>query len=155
MQDDIKALDEIARVCKQNAQLVLTVNGPGSMIEFYDVFEKVLKQFNLLDEIEKMKAHIHSKRKSVEYTEKLVTNAGIKIKELYEDSFQLSYADGTSMLDHFVIKLAFLPSWIEILQPKDVEPVFTQVENELNKVAREKGGFVLSIPWICLDCRKA
>lgn len=155
VQDDKKALDEIARVSKRNAQLVLTVNGPGSMIEFYNVFENVLRDFNLLDEIEKMKAHIYSKRKPVEYTEKLVTNAGFQIKELYEDSFLLSYADGTSMLDHFVIKLAFLPSWIELLEPQDVGPVFAKVEIELNKIAEKTNGFSLSIPWICLDCRKA
>jgi arsenite methyltransferase len=154
VQDDKKVLDEIARVSKQKAQLVLTVNSPDSMIEFYNIFEKVLRDFNLCDEIEKMKEHIRSKRKPVEYMEKLVTNAGFKIKELYGEFFQLSYADGTSMLNHFVIKLAFLPSWIEILQPKDVEPVFTEIENELNKIANDNGGLALSIPWICLDCRK-
>jgi len=32
--------------------------------------------------------------------------------------------------------------------------VFERVETELNDRARREGQLVLSVPWVCLDCRR-
>ena len=154
VQDENKTFDEIKRVSKKGAQLVITVNLPETMIEFYNAFEKVLKSKNKLEELNSLKKHILSKRKPVKHTVKLVEEADFEISEIYEDKFQFKYLDGTAMLNHFVIKLAFLNSWLEILKDSDKEQIFTELEAELNLIAQESGDLKLTIPWICIDAKK-
>ncbi len=154
VQDENKTFDEIKRVSKKGAQLVITVNLPETMIEFYNVYEKVLKSKNKLEELNSLKKHILSKRKPVKHTIKLVEEADFEISEIYEDKFQFKYLDGTAMLHHFVIKLAFLNSWLEILKDRDKEQIFEELEAELNLIAEKLGELVLTVPWICIDAKK-
>ena len=154
VQDENKTFDEIKRVSKKGAQLVITVNLPETMIEFYDVYEKVLKSKNKLEELNSLKKHILSKRKPVKHTVKLIEEADFEISEIYEDKFQFKYLDGTAMLNHFVIKLAFLNSWLEILKDSDKEQIFTELEAELNLIAEKLGELILTVPWICINAHK-
>ena len=154
VQDENKTFDEIKRVSKKGAQLVITVNLPETMIEFYNVYEKVLKSKNKLEELNSLKKHILSKRKPVKHTVKLIEEADFEISEIYEDKFQFKYLDGTAMLNHFVIKLAFLNSWLEILKDCDKEQIFTELEAELNLIAEKLGELVLTVPWICINAYK-
>jgi hypothetical protein len=66
----------------------------------------------------------------------------------------LRFADGTTMLQHFLIRLAFLESWVHLIAPEDVGAVFDRVESELNERARRDGQVEMSVPWVCLDCRR-
>lgn len=154
VKDEKKVFAEIARVAKTNAQLVVTVNLPGSMIEFYNVFEMILKKYKKIKEIDKMKQHIFSKRKPLEYTKELISNSGFRIQNSYTDYFTFRYTDGTAMLYHFVIKLAFMDSWKNILDPKDLKKIFSDIEIKLNKISEKGNGLALTVPWVCLDCRK-
>ncbi len=154
VENEEMVFDEIARVGKKGAQLVLTVNLPETMKEFYQVFEKVLAEENKTIEIEKLKDHIFSKRKSLSHTENLVEKVGFEIKTAFEDSFKLRFTNGSAMLNHFLIKLAFLEPWKTILNEKDVSSIFAQIENELNKLAQQTGEISLTIPWVCIDSRK-
>lgn len=154
VQDDKKVLFEISRVCKKGAQFVATVNLPETMIEFYSVYESVLKDFGKRDEIIKLKEHIYSKRKPLSYMKELVENSGFEIKGIKEDKFCFKYSDGTSMLNHFVIILSFLESWKNILSKRDQIPVFTEIEKRLNETAQNKGEFEMSIPFVCVNAVK-
>jgi hypothetical protein len=57
------ALKEACRVAKKKTPLLFTVNLPGTMNEFYSIFESVLVSHRMFNEIEKMKSHISEKRK--------------------------------------------------------------------------------------------
>ena len=57
-------------------------------------------------------------------------------------------------LTTFLIKLAFISGWKNILKIKDQENIFDQVENKMNKSARKKGGLTLTIPGVTIDCIK-
>jgi len=154
VENDKKALEEISRVSKTGAQLVVTMNLPETMIEFYDIFRNVLKENNKTIELRKLEEHIFSKRKPLSYTTELLEKSGFKIQSIHEDSFNLRFTDGSSMLNHFFIKLSFLESWKIILNAQDVKRIFKRIENKLNILSRQNGELKLSIPWICMDCRK-
>ena len=49
VEDPSGVFKECFRVCKPGAQFLFTVNLPGSMLEFYDVFEAVLKESALCE----------------------------------------------------------------------------------------------------------
>ena len=152
--DEEKVFSEISRTAKSGAQLVITVNLPETMIEFYDVYERVLIENNIIDEVEKLKTHIHSKRKPLSSTKELIENAGFEINEIFEDSFSLRFLDGSTMFNHFFMKLAFMESWRGILNQNDEKTILDAIENELNKIAEAKGELSLTIPWVCINSSK-
>ncbi len=154
VENETQVISELSRVAKPNAQLVLTVNLPDSMIEFYNIFENVLNKNDKSDKIKSIKKHIYSKRKPIDFTVKLIENSGFKIKNIYKDSFDLRFVDGSALFNHYFIRIAFLKSWIEIIDPPDVTKIFQSLEMELNKLANKNGEIKLTIPWVCFDCRK-
>jgi arsenite methyltransferase len=151
--DDTKAvLSECFRVSRRKAQMVITVNLPATMIEFYNIFEETLQEQGKFMELNKLKAHIYEKRKPLDTTLNMIRKAGFEIFRVHEESFTMRYFNGTAMLNHFFIKLAFLDNWKNILSPGDCKPIFEILEQKLNKVSKSKGALNLTIPYVCIDC---
>lgn len=147
-------LVECYRVSRSGAQLIITVNLPGTMVEFYTVFEETLKEQGKLKKIEKMKAHINKQRKALDVTTSMIEKADFQIKQILEDSFTMRYLDGSAMFNHFSIKLGFFDKWKKILSPEDREPIIDNLEKKLNKISNRKGVLNLTIPYVCIDCWK-
>ena len=152
--DQQKALAECFRVSEKGAQMVLTMNLPHTMVEFYDVFEETLAEMGLQEEISKMHDHIADKRKPVEYLKELIISAGFAIKTINVDGFRLRYNDGTSFFNHFFIRHAFLGPWKAILPESLAEKVFGNLEEKFNRMALQQGEITMSIPFVCFDCSK-
>jgi len=155
MEDDRKALREISRVSRPGAQLVVTANLPDTMVEFYDIYRAVLREDGKEAELERLKEHIWKRRKPLTHTVGIIEGAGYDVIETHENRFALRYTDGRAMLENYTIRLAFLDSWKEVLDETDRERIFRRLEHELNHLARRTGEVRLTIPWVCLDCRKA
>jgi arsenite methyltransferase len=149
-----KVLSECYRVMKTGGQFALTMNLPGTMIEFYNIFRVILSAKELTGELKAIDRHIHSKRKSVNENLTMLTSAGFKIDEVSEDNFYMRYADGTSFLNHFFIKLAFLESWRNIPPADRIEEIFAELEEALNLYSEKEGHLKLSIPFVIFKCHK-
>jgi arsenite methyltransferase len=154
VKDQAKALAECYRVADADAQLVLTMNLPYTMIEFYDIFEETLHQMGLSEEISRMHRHISDKRKPVDYLQNLIIDAGFTIRTTDVDGFRLRYSDGTAFLNHSFIKTAFMDSWKAFLPEEKAGTVFAAIEQSLNQVAAERGELVMSVPFVCFNCSK-
>ena len=133
---------ECFRVSKYGAQFIATLNLSDTMKEFYSVFKNVLEEFGLMDEIGKTNQHIYQKRRPVNEIKTLLEESGYSVKNILYDSFNIRFADGTAMLNHYFIKYWFLDSWKNILKTTDLEKVFDKVETDLNSYS-EKNGFLL------------
>ena len=153
--DDLsRTISECSRVIKKEGQLVFTYNSNQTMKEFYELFEKTLADNGLNKRISLLNEYINTKRKPLEVYENLLLSYGFRIKELKKDSFNFRYADGTAMLSHFFIKIAFLDKWMEIAGEESSEKVFLALEKNLNALADENKGLVFNIPFYTFDCRK-
>ncbi len=152
--DQEKALIECFRVGRKGAQMVITVNLPETMIEFYEVFEKTLQKIGMKEEIRKMKDHIFEKRKPVEYLKDLFEKTGFSVRDIKLDSFRYRFVDGTAFFNHYLIRNYFMPSWLSIVPASSRKMIFDEIENTLNKIARKKGELVMTIPFVCIDCKK-
>ncbi|MBD3180464.1 MAG: methyltransferase domain-containing protein [Candidatus Latescibacteria bacterium] len=152
--DDRQVISEISRVSRGGAQMVIAVNLPGTMAEFYQVFRTLLLDKNMNRELEGLERHIFAKRKPLEYTLELISSSGFTVRDIYRDSFRMRYMDGTAMMNNFFIRLAFLPCWKELINSSQRETIFRQLEAELNKVAGRQGCLTLTVPWVCIDARK-
>jgi len=154
VKDQAASLAECYRVADKGAQMVLTMNLPHTMTEFYDVFEETLQENGLIAEITAMHEHISLKRKPVEYLKKLIINSGFVISSIQLDGFKMKFCDGTAFFNHNLIRKAFMQAWKEILPADMRDPVFTVIEQKLNRIAGEKGELVISVPYACIDCLK-
>jgi len=154
VEDLQKSLAECFRTCKKNGRLIFTINLPNTMKEFYRIFESVLKDHKLGNLVEMMNQHIYQKRKPLDEMCKMVEQAGFNVDKKIEKSFSYRFADGTTMLHYFMIHEFFLPSWKEIVPEQNVSAVFEDIEGRLNKVSKEKGELILTIPYVCVLCGK-
>lgn len=152
---DLKTvLSECRRISKPGAQFIFTFNTDKTMNEFYSVLEEVLLERNMLKEISLMKKHIYKKRKPVEEYQSLLEINGFTINEILFDEFSIDFATGTAMMNHFLIKLAFIGSWKGIVSEEKHAEIFKEVETRLNKIAESNGSIKLIIPYVLMDCEK-
>jgi arsenite methyltransferase len=152
--DQMKVLSECYRTLKPGGQLVFTVNLPGSMKEFYSIFRTTLKEESLNDSIVKMEKHIKEKRKSLKENLDQVRKNQFTVRRIIQKSFYMRYLNGTALLNHHFIKIAFLDSWIKIVPSGKRSKIFSLLEKKLNCFAKSKGELLLTIPFVCIDCRK-
>lgn len=154
VQDINQTLSECFRVSNPGAQLLITMNLEESMIEFYNVLKETLIENNLNEEVEKIKAHIYSKRRPLGEMKSLIEDSGFNIKNIIEDNFNLRFLNALAMFNHPLIKYWFLGSWKEILKPENLENIFQQVEIKLDKIAQRNSESRLSIPYVLIDCKR-
>ena len=153
--DDMEAvLKECHRVCKPGAQMVLTMNLPYTMIEFYDALRFVLSGMGLTESIEAMDAHIFEKRKPVEYLQELILGAGFHIRSVQLDGFKYRFATALAFYEHYLIKNFFLPPWKKFLPSALHEQIFAETAVILDRDALENGNREISVPFVCIDADK-
>ena len=154
VQDLKKSLAECNRVAKTGAQFVFTYNKAESFIEFYNIFREAINKLGLQELNKEIDLHILSKRKPLEEYEDELENTGFEIETIHDDKFHYRFADGTSFLNHFFIKLAFLESWKNIVPENMRTPIFNEIECMLNKIAIESEGFHTQVPFVIFNCNK-
>jgi ubiquinone/menaquinone biosynthesis C-methylase UbiE len=145
-----KALAECSRILRKDGQFIQTMNLGKSMFEFYNVMEETLLELNLKNEITLMYEHIEHKRPSVNKILKMMGDS-FMIKDIEYDQFKYKFVDGTAMLHHYFIKLAFMDSWIKLLPKDRVEEIFKKIEIKLNEQAKIYGAIKLSIPFVLIN----
>jgi hypothetical protein len=145
---------ECNRVSKITAQLVFTFNTNRTFIELYDVFREVLREHGLRECEEKIDIHIYSKRKPLSEFKDVLHAAGFLIRAIHEDEFTYRFSDGTSMFNHFFMKLAFMEAWKEIVPADLQDEIFQQIEDKMNRRAERNQGFAMRVPFVTMDCEK-
>jgi arsenite methyltransferase len=149
-----KVLAECSRLTKTGGQFVMTMNLDKSMFEFYGQLERVLSEMNLDEEIKRMHKHIYQKRRPLGGMISMIESNGFIIKDLEHDQFNYKFSDGSAMLNHYFIRLAFMDSWIKLLPAKKLDQIFEIIEFRLNEQAKILGGINLSIPFVLINSIK-
>lgn len=149
-----QTLNECGRVAKDGAQFVLTVNLQETMIEFYEIYKKVLMESNLEKYAEEVDKQIYQKRKPLRELKERLQAAGFSISSAKEDVFEYQFVDAKAMFNHFLISLAFLDSWKNILPLENQSEIFEKIEQEINSLAFQNEVFSLSVPFVTIDCEK-
>jgi arsenite methyltransferase len=152
--DITQVISECSRIIKSGGQFVQTMNLDKSMFEFYGQLEKVLSDLSMSTEIELMRQHIYEKRRPLDEMISMIQNHGFIIKDLEHDQFNYKFSNGTAMLNHYFIRLAFMDSWIKILPKNKLEQIFDTIEMRLNDQAKMLGGIKLSIPFVLINAIK-
>ncbi len=149
-----KSLSECARVIKKNGQFIQTMNLNDTMIEFYSTMQKVLTALQLDNSLKLMQNQIYKKRKPIDQYLEQIKSHGFSIDSINHEKFEYKFVDGTTMLNHHFIRLAFIDGWKEIIPSDKHEKVFEQIENKLNSSSKTDGLIKLSVPFVTIDCKK-
>ena len=153
--DDLEqVLSECSRIIKSKGQFIQSFNLDSTMFEFYEIFETLLFELNMNSELQKIKMHIYKKRKPLDVFIKKIENNGFLINEVIKDKFEYKFIDGTTMLNHFFIRLAFLNEWINIIPRKKQSQIFNELELRMNKKSEADSLFTLSVPFVVVDTEK-
>jgi arsenite methyltransferase len=147
------ALAECRRVCRAGAALVMTVNLPGTMDEFYAVYRTTLVGLGMEDALPRIDGHIRNKRLPRDETLGLLRAHGFQAEECGEHSFTMRFASGSALFGHSFMRLAFMGPWREVVGAQREAGVFALLEEKLNDLAAANGGLALSVPFICVRCR--
>ena len=148
-----RVLKECHRIAKPDARFIATVNLEDTMLPFYTCLKKVFEKLGMEEQIALTDKHIHHKRKPLIYLSEQMKCAGFQISQLIKDEFFYRFATGSAFLNHYFIKLAFLPSWKEIVPEGMLTTVFSMVESELNEIAALESGLSLIIPYVLIEAR--
>jgi arsenite methyltransferase len=149
-----RVLSECHRVMRDNGQFVLSVNLDTTMIEFYTVMEQVMTDLGLKSETGRIREHIYSKRRPLPELLSLLNQSGFTVSSTVEDRFDYRFTDGTTLLRHFFMRLAFIPSWENIVPADRRHEVFRIIEDRLNGQAEHAGHINLGVPFVVIDCAK-
>jgi arsenite methyltransferase len=149
-----QVISECSRIIKSDGQFIQTMNLDKSMFEFYGQLENVLSELNMSKEIRVMRQHIYKKRRPIDEMIAMVQHNGFIIKDLEHDQFNYKFSNGTAMLNHYFIRLAFMDSWIKILPDNKLEQIFDTIEDRLNRQAQILGGIKLTIPFVLINAIK-
>lgn len=154
VEDMDKVLSECSRILKPGGQFVLTMNTDKTMFEFYGILEEVLSELHMHKEIELMHQHIHHKRRPIDEVVQLLHKHGFTVNEIDQEQFCYKFANGTAMLDHYFIRMAFIDSWVKLLPADMVDPIFAQIEARMNAHAETFGGIRMTIPFAVINVVK-
>lgn len=149
-----QSLSECARVLKSGGQFIQAMNLNTSMMEFYSAMEEILTRVELEQSIISMREHIDKKRKPLEQYLLQLESHGFLVKKVKQDLFEYRFVDGSTMLNHYFIRLAFIAAWKELVPENRQEKVFALIEKELNTRAAKEGGLKLTVPFAVIDCRR-
>ncbi len=149
-----KSLSECARILKKGGQFIQTMNLNDTMYEFYTVMGKVLTKMKLDDTLTAMQNQIYKKRKPLDQYLDLIKSHGFIIDKVIQDKFEYRFVDGTAMLNHYFIRLAFIDGWKEIIPMNRQKEIFGLIEEELNNKSQTDGIMKLTIPFVVIDAER-
>jgi precorrin-6B methylase 2 len=146
-------LGTCARVARPGAPLLLTTNLVGHMAELYEVYRATLLELGRSDRLAALDAHIEH-RGTTDSVGRLLRGAGFEVRNVVAEVFRMRFADGSSLLRHYFIRLGFVQGWKAVAPPDAIDKTFDALERNLNAVARERGDLTLTIPMACVEAEK-
>lgn len=147
-----QVLRECIRVMKKNATLVLVTNLEGTFREFYQLFYQTLNELRLSQYIPYLKQQEAHRQQAADIRAWLVKH-GFSIQKTVSQKHHLRYLNGTAFLNHFLVLIGFLPAWLDLFPKSEHLRVFTQLEENLNKLATQDGEMRLEIPMFYVEGR--
>lgn len=148
--DPQRVLSECARVLKPGGRVGITTNVTGHWTEFYQVFYDTLHQLGkptLVRELQKEENH----RRSVDSLARLFADSGLRLTKVEEEHFQMRFADGTSFLNHYFVKVGWLTSWFSLFPQGELKEIFVALEKNLNSYAAARGELALTVPMVYIE----
>lgn len=140
--DPTAALAATRRATRDGARLVLATNVQGHMAELYEALAPLLDG----EERTELAAHVQT-RVTLEGLEKMLTTAGFDPRRSVKRQHVWHFASGTALLDHSLVRIAFLPAWLESVKSARRSEVLTSLAQALDRA----GGIKVTLPFVYVE----
>jgi arsenite methyltransferase len=148
------SLLECHRTLKKGGTLIFTANLPGTFSLFYETLIKVMLQERLDMIVPKIYEHIKSKRKSLEETCQTLEKIRLRKIRTQTESYYMHFSSGTSFFNHFLIRLYFMSSWLNLIPENFQHQIMNLVEEELNSFSVSNQGISMKVPYALFESEK-
>ena len=140
------------RAMKPGASLWLSTNLMGHMAELYAAYADVLRESGQHAALAALDAHVRH-RGTVESVTELLHGAGLRVTRVVNDAFRMRFADGSALLRHHLMRVAFVPAWRAIVSAERRQDTFALLERKLNALAAAQGELSLGVPLASVEAR--
>jgi arsenite methyltransferase len=128
------ALRECRRVAKTGGRLVLTTNVQGHFDGVYGLLDAILSEFGLKPARKALRCE-EEHRRSTQVITNLLSDSGFAVSCAVEQSFQIRFADGSTMMRHSLVKW-FLDGWRRAVGAENERQIFNILEAQLTQMPR-------------------
>ncbi|HET7233178.1 MAG TPA: class I SAM-dependent methyltransferase [Longimicrobium sp.] len=151
--DPDAVLAECARVLKPGGTFALTTNVAGHMREVYEVLRSVAEDAGDAGAVERLAAD-EARRGTDESVRARVERAGLRVRRMVRDTFELRYASGGALLRHWLTMIGFLPSWRAALGADRERELLAEAERRLDALSAERGELRATVPMLYLEAER-
>jgi ubiquinone/menaquinone biosynthesis C-methylase UbiE len=135
-------IDELVRVAKPKASVVLNATTRGSFDEFFSVFWEALYECRMADELLAQLELLIKERYTVSETEGMLREAGLVTTQSYQKKEEFFFESAEQFFTAPLIEAFMLDKWMGILPRKSVK----QVREALKRIIdRERNGYSFDI----------
>ena len=135
---------------EKNGNLGTCQQSKRHVSEFYQVFYQTLNELELIlyvAALQQQEAH----RPSIAEIETWLTENGFQIKKTIPQTHYMRYLNGTAFLNHALVIMGFLPSWLAFFPKSEHLKIFTQLESNLNTFVQQYGELKLEVPMVYVE----
>jgi len=144
-EDPQRVMRECFRVMRPAGTVAITSNLVGHFAEFYTVYRKTLRELQLEKYIAALDAQ-ENHRSTLIGLKELLTGSGFQLTRVEEKNFHYTFADGTALFYHPLVRFGFLGGWRNFLEKEDERKVFDALEANLNGISETEGKLTLQVP---------
>ena len=144
------AFAECRRVLAPGGTLALSTNLVGHFAELYAIFDDVLAGDAAARE--RLRAHV-AHRATVDGLTRTLDRHGLSVSAVHEREVAMRFRDGRALLTHHLIRIGFLPAWLEVVGETEDGPRMVALQEALDRRAGEGGELRLTVPLAVLLAR--
>jgi ubiquinone/menaquinone biosynthesis C-methylase UbiE len=139
-----KALEEMLRVARPGARVVLMASTNGSFDEFFSIYWEVLQKAGLVEEVWAKLENLIKERGTVSEVESMAGRLGLRDIESFTSKEEFLYETGESFITDPVIEDAFLEKWLSIVPAERHQEVRDSIASLID-AERHNAPFDISI----------
>jgi ubiquinone/menaquinone biosynthesis C-methylase UbiE len=155
VEDRQRAFAETARVCRDSAQLLLTLNLDGSFRELHEELFAVLTRNGLRESAGALSAFIGRRRPALGEVMQDVLAAGFVIEEIEPDEFSFRFVSAEAFRQHAFFRRVQLPALKALVPAAARQVVFEQLERRLEAIVQREGELRLTVPFATISAVRA
>ncbi len=146
-----KVYFEVKRILKKRGSLCITTNPIGTFKELFELFEIILNELELEEELTALEEYIKY-RNTKEGIISELNQCGFKLVKEKVDSTNLRFVNSMAVLNHSLMRIGFRKSWEKMTDR--IPDFFERLTQNIDKIIEEKGEFIMTVPMLYLEFEK-
>ena len=152
--DRRQAFRETARVCRQGAQLVFSLNLRGSFFELHEELIGVLERAGIPGARAALDAFIDARRPALGDVLRDLADAGFALEHVLHDSFAFRFGCAAALSSHVFFRRSQLPALRGLVAADRRDAVFRELERRLDDRAERDGELRLTVPFAVVSAAR-